>query len=161
MDGHLQEVALDYDDSASCVSATPGLLCQTTVRLHHGDVKQLVMYLYWTNGDIIIQGRKCHSWVQDDFKRLQAVVRTLAESVSLTSTEAAAAWNQASLPLSPMPAVEDPEGVDPSNTSPPAVASGAMALIYGSTTYNFNDNSGAADINIDITDDGRIGPPAA
>ena len=31
VDGHLQEVALDYDDSAPCVSlsAIPALLCQT------------------------------------------------------------------------------------------------------------------------------------
>ena len=91
VDGHLQEIALDYDDSAPCVSAIPALLCQTTVRLHHGDLKQLVMHLYWTNGNILVQGRKCRCWVQDEFKRLQAVVRILAESVSLTSTDTAAA----------------------------------------------------------------------
>ena len=88
-------------------------------------------------------------------KHLQAVVRSLAESVSLTSTDAATAWNQASLPPPPLPAVEDPEGVNPSDASATAVASGAVALKHGSTTYNnFNDNSSAAD-NINITADGR------
>ena len=95
--------------------------------------------------------------MQDEFKRLHAVVRTLAESVSLTSTDAAAAWNQkASLPPLPLPAVEDPESVNPSDTSPPPVASIAVALITGRATYNnFNDNSSAADNNISITADGR------
>ena len=78
---HIQEVALDYDDSPPCVSAIPSLLCQTLVRLHHGHLKQLVVHLHWTNGNIVIQGRKCRSWVQDEFKRLQAVVRALAASV--------------------------------------------------------------------------------
>ena len=32
-------------------------------------------------------GSQCRSWVQDKLKRLQAVVRTLAESVSLTLTD--------------------------------------------------------------------------
>ena len=78
--------------------------------------------------------------MQDEFKRLQAVVRTLAKSVSLTSTDAATAWNQAaSLPLRP------------SDTSPYAAATGAVALLHGNTAYNFNDNSSAADNNIDIT----------
>ena len=135
----------------------PALLCQTTVRLHHGGLKQLVMHLYWTNGNILVQGRKCRSWVQDKFTRLQAVVRILAESVSFTSTDSAAAWNQASIPPLPLPAAEDPEGVDPSDTSPPAVVSGAVALIHGSTTYNFNfnDKSSADDHNVDFTADGH------
>ena len=115
--GHLQEVALDYDDSAPCVSTTPALLCQTTVRLHHGDLKQLVMHLYWTNGNILVQGRKSRNWVQDEFKRLQAVVRILAESVSLTSTDAASAWNQASIPPPPLRVAKEPEGVDATTTS--------------------------------------------
>ena len=115
------------------------------------------MHLCWTNGNILIQRRKCRSWVQDEFKRLQAVVRILAESVSVTSTDTAAAWNQASIPPPPLSAAEDPEGVDPSDTSAPAVASGAVALLHGSTTYNFsfNDKSSAADNNVDITADGR------
>ena len=90
-------------------------------------------------------------WVQNEFKRLQAVVRAFAESMSLTSTEAAAAWNQATFPPPPLPAVEDPEGVDPSDTSPPAVAGEAVALLHGNTTHssNFNDDSSVGD-NIDI-----------
>ena len=89
--------------------------------------------------------------MQNEFKRHQAVVRALAESVSLTSTEAVTTWNQASFPPPPLPAVEDPEGVDPSYTSPPAVASGAVALLHGNTTHSsdFNDDSSDAD-NIDI-----------
>ena len=64
--------------------------------------------------------------MQDEFKRLQAVDRTLAKLVSLTSTDAAAAWNQASIPPPPLPAAEDPECVDPSDTFPSAVVSGAV-----------------------------------
>ena len=106
--------------------AIPALLCQTTARLHHGDLKQFVMHLYWRNGNILVQGQKCRSWVQDESKRLQAMVRTLTESVSLTSTDVAAAWNQASLPPPPLPAVEDPEGINPSDTFPSAVVRGAV-----------------------------------
>ena len=89
-------------------------------------------------------------WVQDKFKRLQAAVHNLAESVSPTSTDAAAVWNQASLPP-PLPAAEDPESVDPRDTTPSAVASEAVALLHGSATYDnsFNDISSAADNNID------------
>ena len=71
---HLQEVALDYDDSAPCVSAIPALLCQTSVRLHYGDLKQLAVHLYWINGNILVQGRKCRSWVQDEFSSLALFV---------------------------------------------------------------------------------------
>ena len=131
---HLQEVALDYDDSVPYVSVISVLLCQASVRLHHSDLKQLVLHLYWTDGNILVQGRRCRSWVQDELKRLQPVVRTLAESVSLTSTDATAAWNQASIPTPPLPAAEDPEGADPSDISPPAVASGATAMLRGSTS---------------------------
>ena len=71
VDGHLQEVALNYgDDSAPCVSAIPAPLCQTSVRLHHDDLKQLAVHLYWTNGKILVQGRKCRSWMQDEFSSL-------------------------------------------------------------------------------------------
>ena len=65
----------------------------------------------------------CRSWVQDEFKQLQAVVRTLAQSVSLTSTDAAAAWNQLSLPPSFLRCqqMKTPEGVDPSDHSSGAV----------------------------------------
>ena len=61
--GHLQEVALDNEDSAPCVSAIPALLRQTSVRLHHGDLKQLVVHLYCTNGNILVHCRRCHSSV--------------------------------------------------------------------------------------------------
>ena len=57
-DGHLQEVAIDYDDSAPYVSVISVLLRQASVRLHHGDLKQLVMQLYWTDGNILVQGPK-------------------------------------------------------------------------------------------------------
>ena len=67
MDGHLQEVALDYDDIAPCAFVIPVLIFQASVRLHHGHLKQL------------FQGLKRRSWMQDEFKHLQAVVRPLAE----------------------------------------------------------------------------------
>ena len=67
VDGHLQEVALDYDDIAPCAFVIPVLIFQASVRLHHGDLKQL------------FQGLKRRSWMQDEFKHLQAVVRPLAE----------------------------------------------------------------------------------
>ena len=74
-----------------------------------------------------------------------------------TSTDDAASWNQAYIPPIPLPAVEDPEGVDPSDTSPPAVAGEAVALLHGNTTHstNFNDNSSAGD-NINKTGVGHV-----
>ena len=141
VDGHLQEVALDYDDSVPCVSAIPALPCQTSVRPHHGDLKHLVVHLHWTNGNILVQGRTCRSWVHGDVRRLQAVVRTLAESVSLTQTQPQPGTKPPPSLPPPLPAVEDPEGVVPSDTSPPVVANGAVALLHGSRTYNnFNLN---------------------
>jgi len=74
-----------------------------------------------------------------------------------TSTDDAASWNQAYIPPIPLPAVEDSEDVDPSDTSPPAVAGEAVALLHGNTTHstNFNDNSSVGD-NINKTVVGHV-----
>ena len=115
-----------------------------------------VMHLYWTNR-ATFSSRDEKTAV--GCKMSSSVSRlwfALAESVSLTSTDTAAAWSQASIPPPLLPVAEDREGVDPSSDSfPPAVANGAVALLHGSTTHNFNDKSSSAD-NIDITADRRL-----
>lgn len=73
-------MAFNYANSELCVSVIPALPCQTSVRLHHGHLKQLIVQL--TNGNILAQGRKCCSSVQKEFKCLLAVVYTLYTSVS-------------------------------------------------------------------------------
>ena len=134
---HIQEVALDYDDSPPCVSAIPSLLCQTLVRLHHGHLKQLVVHLHWTTATLSSRAENvavgCR--MSSSGSRLWFALLPHRCYSILTSRNAAAAWNQTSIPRPPqLPAVQDPEGVDPSDIFPPAVASEAVALLQESTT---------------------------
>ena len=139
VDGHLQEVALRYDDRAPCASATHALNyasersgCTTARHAPVLDKRQ-----HSRPGLKIPQlgaGRvqappgcgshSCQVGVHDIHRRGHSLEPSRPPSSSAPAT----------LPCLPS-----------------AAASGAVALLHGNTAYNFNDNSSAADNNIDIT----------
>ena len=148
VDGHLQEVALDYDDIAPCESVIPVLILQASVRLHHGDLKQL------------FQSLKRRSWMQDEFKRLLAVVRLLAECV--TDIDRRGCSLEPSLhPNSSTTSSRRPRRRRPQRHFPACCSQWSRGVVPWEHLHNsnFNDDSSAADDIIDITADGHTSSP--
>ena len=96
VDGHLQEIAFDYDDSTPCVSAIPALLCQTSVRLHHGDLKKLALHCIEQTATFSSRAENVAVGCRMSFGAARLWF-ALLPNLSLTSTEAVTVWNQLSL----------------------------------------------------------------
>ena len=56
----------------------PPSLYQTSLQLHLNGRKLITFHLYHTTGTILVQGKACRQWVEEEFKRLQACVNAFA-----------------------------------------------------------------------------------
>ena len=61
-------------------SPIPSGLYQTTLRLNDNSNKLLTIHIYYTTGTILIQGKACNFWVEEEFPVLSHIVHTLADS---------------------------------------------------------------------------------
>jgi len=90
-----------YNDEEITVRPLPKHVVQTTIRVHRNDKQLLVMHLYYTNGNVLVQGATCIKWVKEDFERLQSVVLILSSRPSKTAIMEAWQEEQATLTSPP------------------------------------------------------------
>eukprot|EP00745_Piridium_sociabile_P014580 TRINITY_DN21505_c0_g1_i6.p1 TRINITY_DN21505_c0_g1~~TRINITY_DN21505_c0_g1_i6.p1 ORF type:complete len:381 (+),score=66.47 TRINITY_DN21505_c0_g1_i6:474-1616(+) len=67
-------------DVVSFTSPIPSDLQQSTLKIGTVSDKLLTVHIYYTTGIILVQGKACRDWVDSEFKKLRAIVHTLATS---------------------------------------------------------------------------------
>ena len=68
----------DHDDSLyNCHASVPQQLLLSILQILDGNTKLLTITLYYTTGTIIIQGRACRQWVEQEFKRHREAVNAI------------------------------------------------------------------------------------
>ena len=69
---------VDHDDSLyNCSAPVPQQLLLSILQILDGSTKLLTITLYYTTGTIIIQGRACRQWVQEEFTRHREAVNAI------------------------------------------------------------------------------------
>ena len=123
---HIQEVALDYVDNPPCVSAIPSYCARqwSDCTMATGNSSLCTCTgqtaAFSSRAENVAVGCRASS---SGSRLWFALLPHQCYSI-LTSRGVAAAWNQASILRSPqLPAVQDPERVDPSDTFLPACCS--------------------------------------
>ena len=68
----------DHDDSLyNCRASVPQQLLLSILQILDGNTKLLTITLYYTTGTIIIQGRACRQWVEQEFNRHREAVNAI------------------------------------------------------------------------------------
>ena len=83
-----------YKDDEISVRPLPKEVVQSTIRAHRNNKLVLVMHLYYTTCNILVQGKRCIKWVEEDFERLQSLVLLL--STQLPTERRIKAWQETS-----------------------------------------------------------------
>ena len=78
----LVKTKYDYDDTTLNVAKIPTDWAQTSIRLTTNESLVIVLHVYATTCNILVQGKGCQQWIRHEFRRLQSVVHAL----HLTST---------------------------------------------------------------------------
>ena len=91
-----------YNDSEPSVPLNIPVNLDTVKIVVHSPSKEklIVIHMYPTQTNILVQGKFCIDWVKEEFRRLQGVVHTLMEADSSEPTDVKEAWQQANLDLS-------------------------------------------------------------
>ena len=106
-----------YKDDEISVRPLPKEVVQSTIRANRNNKLVLVMHLYYTTCNVLVQGTRCIKWVEEDFERLQSLVLLL--STQLPTERRIKAWQETSPLLTLPPCDESSDYGDGDDTRPP------------------------------------------